>query len=39
LNNAEVTSYTKEYRDGTFETLNISENFFTASFANENNII
>lgn len=39
LNNGEVTSYIKEYEDGTFETLNIPDNFFTASFANENNII
>lgn len=35
----EVTSYVKEYKDGTTETIVIPENFFTASFANENNVI
>jgi len=39
LNGEEVTSYTKEYKDGTTEVLPVPENFFTASFANEDNVI
>lgn len=35
----EVTSYTKIYEDGSTEVLGIPENFFTASFANESNVI
>ena len=39
LGGKEITEYIKEYKDGTKEKLPILENFFTASFANENNII
>ena len=39
FNGQEVTSYTKIYEDGSTEVLGIPSNFFTASFANENNVI
>lgn len=39
LGGKEVTSYLKKYKDGTTENIPIPENFFTASFANENNEI
>lgn len=38
-NGQEITSYVKENKDGTTETIVIPDNFFTASFANEDNVI